>query len=237
MKIPRKIDDRLKNSIVQIQFDSLLPFGTILGYFHSIFKEKLKFLPQRTPILSNGKIIGVEESAPIIITEDDNFTIVIQDNSITFDLLNGYKGWDVYQKNIINYLTPLFNEKLIEKINQIGVRYISNFDDIYIYEHINATIQLGFTNNRIKGQSKFEFTIDNKIVLLNLLNGGGVVDSESTNTPRVGSIIDIDIIQRQPSVNSIAELINTIGDIHEIEKKVFFSLLKDSFLTTLNPIY
>lgn len=237
MKIPRKIDDRLKNSIIQIQFDSSLPFGTILGYFHSIFKEKLRYLPQRTPLISNGKIIGVEESAPIILTEDGNFTIVIQDNSIAFDLLDGYKGWEVYQKNIIKYIEPVFDANIISKVTQIGVRYISNFDDIYIYEYLNASIQLGFVKGDFKGQSKFEFIIDNKIVILNLLNGGAVVNSAPSDSQRFASIIDIDVIQRQPDISNISELVKIIGEIHEVEKNVFFSLLKESFLATLNPVY
>jgi uncharacterized protein (TIGR04255 family) len=235
MKIPRKIDDRLKNSIVQIHFESNLPSGAIFGYFHGIFNEEVQFMPSKTPIISNGKIIGIEETTPIIVTNDKNFTILIQDNTITFDLVDGYKGWEIYIENIKKYITPIFESNIINKVNQLGVRYISNFDEVMIYEHINANINLEFVKTEIKGQSRFEFSINNNIVILNLISGSILVNPNN-ESPKLGSIIDIDVIQK-PNLSSIEELVKTVNEIHEVEKSIFFSLLKGSFLSTLNPIY
>ena len=103
MKVPKKIDDKIKNSAIQIQFDSHLPSGNILGYFHEIFKNEIQFTRSKTPIIVDGKIIGIEESNPIMISSDKNFTILLNDNSITFDIVNGYKGWDKYLHNIKKY--------------------------------------------------------------------------------------------------------------------------------------
>ncbi len=235
MKIPKKIDDRLKNSIVQIHFESNIPSGTILGYFHDIFSKEVQFMSSRTPVISNGKVIGIEETTPIIVTNDKNFTILIQDNIITFDLVDGYKGWNTYIENIKKYMFPIFESNIINKVNQIGVRYISNFDEIIIFEHINANIHLDFIKTEIKGQARFEFSMHNNIVLLNLISGSNIISSNS-ESPKLGSIIDIDVIQK-PNINSIDELIKIADEIHEVEKNIFFSLLKDSFLSTLNPIY
>lgn len=236
MKIPRKIDDRIKNAIVQIKFESNLPFGTILGYFHQTFKEQVHFTPSQKPVLSNGRIIGIEESMPTIITFDKNFIISIHEDSFTFDLFDGYKGWEVYQANIQQYIAPIFESSLIKKIHQIGLRYISNFDDVSIYEHINASINLNFVTSNQRGRSMFEFSINNNIVILNLISGEAITNT-TTNTPSLGSIIDIDVIQKPVALNTFDELENVINNIHEVEKSVFFSLIKDSFLSTLNPIY
>lgn len=235
MKIPRKINDRLKNAIVQIHFESNLPSGAILGYFHQIFNKEVQFMASRTPIISNGKIIGIEEATPIIVTNDKNFTILIQDNTITFDLVDGYKGWDIYVENIKKYMSPIFESNIINKINQIGVRYISNFDEIMIYDHINANINLAFVKTDFKGQSRFEFSNNNSTVILNLISGSIIANSKN-ETPKLGSIIDIDVIQK-PNISSIGELVKIVNEIHEVEKSIFFSLLKESFLSTLNPIY
>lgn len=234
MKVPKKIDDRIKNSVIQIQFDSPLPSGTILGYFHEIFKDEIQFTRSKTPIIVDGKIIGVEESNPIMISSDKIFTILLNDNSITFDVVNGYKGWDKYIFNIKQYLLPLFEKSIITKVHQIGIRYINNYEDILIYDKINAKINLDFIDGSQKGLSRFEFQKENNFVLLNLINGA--VTKIDNNLTKSISIIDIDVIN-QNTILSVDDLLLTIDQMHDTGKSVFFSLITTEFLSTLNPLY
>ena len=235
MKVPKKIDDKIKNAVVQIQFDSHLPSGTILGYFYEIFKTEIQITRSKSPIIVDGKIIGIGESNPIIISLDKNFTISLNDNSITFDIIDGYKGWDIYSSNVNKYLSPLFEKSVIDKVSQIGIRYINNYENILIYDKINAQINLDFVQNSQRGLSRFEFQKDDNSIVLNLVNGGAITDVNS-NPTKLGSIIDIDVIN-QNTILSVEDLLSTIDQMHDVEKSVFFSLIKTEFLSTLNPLY
>lgn len=234
MKVPKKIDDKIKNSAIQIQFDSHLPSGTILGYFHEIFKNEIQFTRSKTPIIVDGKIIGIEESNPIMISSDKNFTILLNDNSITFDIVNGYKGWDKYLHNIKKYLSPLFEKGIISKIQQIGIRYINNYENVLIYDKINAQINLDFVNGSQKGLSRFEFPKDDNFIVLNLINGA--ITNIDNNLEKSISVIDIDVIN-QNTILSVEDLLSTIDQMHDTGKSIFFSLITTEFLSTLNPLY
>lgn len=235
MKVPKKIDDKIKNAVVQIQFDSHLPSGTILGYFYEIFKTEIQITRSKSPIIVDGKIIGIEESNPIMISSDKNFTILLNDNSITFDIVNTYKGWDNYLVNVNKYLSPLFEKGVINKVNQIGIRYINNYENVLIYDKINAQINLDFIQGSQRGLSRFEFQKDDNFIVLNLINGNAVIKVDN-NSKRSGSIIDIDVIN-QNTILSVEDLLSTIDQMHDIEKSVFFSLITTEFLSTLNPFY
>jgi uncharacterized protein (TIGR04255 family) len=234
MKVPKKIDDKIKNSVVQIQFDSHLPSGTILGYFHKIFKNEIQFTRSKTPIIVDGKIIGIEESNPIMTSSDKIFTILLNDNSITFDIVNGYKGWDEYLHNIKKYLSPLFEKGIISKIQQIGIRYINNYENFLIYDKINAQINLDFVDGSQKGLSRFEFPKDGNYIVLNLINGA--ITNIDNNLEKSISVIDIDVIN-QNTILSVEDLLSTIDQMHDTGKSIFFSLITTEFLSTLNPLY
>jgi|GEM_PF-5229034 len=45
MKIPRKIDDRLREAIVNLQFVPGVPETAVWGYFYRLFEQELMPLP------------------------------------------------------------------------------------------------------------------------------------------------------------------------------------------------
>ena len=51
------------------------------------------------------------------------------------------------------------------------------------------------------------------------------------------SIIDIDIIQGPLDVQDNSMLMDIVDQAHTIEKEIFFNLLTQTFLQTLNPEY
>lgn len=52
-----------------------------------------------------------------------------------------------------------------------------------------------------------------------------------------GSVIDINTLYKATGEKFFADMENLLEKGHIIEKKLFFSLLKDEFLSTLNPEY
>jgi uncharacterized protein (TIGR04255 family) len=92
----------------------------------------------------------------------------------------------------------------------------------------------------ISSAFRTEFEYKNAKVILNLNNKIPIVRQQATNRePEVipTSIIDVDVIREPLEIEKIDDLAGIIDQVHEIEKEVFFSLLTDDFLKTLNPEY
>ncbi len=51
------------------------------------------------------------------------------------------------------------------------------------------------------------------------------------------SIIDIDTSIESENINFFEDMNSILGKGHSIEKEIFFGLLKDDFLKSLNPEY
>ncbi len=77
-------------------------------------------------------------------------------------------------------------------------------------------------------------------VILNLNNKVPVVkqqlSSKQTETIKT-SIIDIDIIAEKQETKTLKELLSVIENNHTIEKEIFFGMLKEDYLQSLQPQY
>ena len=51
------------------------------------------------------------------------------------------------------------------------------------------------------------------------------------------STIDLDVIRDNMTKMSLASILKVIEEIHGKQKEVFFSILREDFLETLNPVY
>jgi uncharacterized protein (TIGR04255 family) len=85
-----------------------------------------------------------------------------------------------------------------------------------------------------------EFEYKQTKVILNLNNKIPIVRQQAINKePEVvpTSIIDVDVIKEPLEIEKIEDVLNVLHQVHENEKEVFFTLLTEDFLQTLNPEY
>lgn len=237
MQLPTKIDDGLKDAIVSIQYLSELPNGTDFGYFHMTLKDELKGFALNNKYQSiQGSNLLIEEGNNVYLTNDDAIKVTFTRNNITFNINQKYIGWKYYFTRIQYILKQLFDWKIITKVNRIGLRYISQFDDITIHQNINGNINLNFVEGDISGISRFELSVKDFIVLLTLTNKQQV--PENISKADYISIVDVDVVKMfNQLINDYEQVVRLIDEAHSIEKEVFFTLLKQDFLQTLNPKY
>ena len=134
MKIPRKITpDHLKDSIVQILFEPLSAPELVLGLFHNAFSQELNFISGNTSRQSKKQIVLETSQQGYFIDSSENIKIIVTDKSITFNSLKDYCGWASFYDLIGTVIKRLLEKKIIYKINRIGVRFISQFDEIAIF--------------------------------------------------------------------------------------------------------
>ena len=245
MRIPRKIDDRLTDAIVNIQFNPGVPADAVIGYFHSLTRDLYDITSGDSdsafsPFNAPGFLI--EQRSFFAINSELGVRIDVSERQINFNITSGYIGWDRYSKLIEQTLQLLFDHKIIRKINRLGLRYVSDFANTRLFQHIGATLQLHVLNPSMeKSQFRTEFTTANGFYAILSLSNAYPTFVEQTGQPdgAMSSRVDIDVIRvylPQDAV-SFAQLVSQIQQMHDEQKQLFFSLLTDEFVQTLNPQY
>lgn len=233
MKIPRKIaPDNLKDTIVQIRFEPKCSPELVLGNFNNVFKKSLKFISEGITRHGNNQVVIEKATSGYFVDLEEKVKINVSYDNITFNSLSDYYGWDNYFPLIEQVITGVVENNIIEKLKRIGVRYISQYDDLSIFDKLKMELSFALNTDLSSSQFRTEFYSDEFKIILTLLN----LISNPSNDKNT-SVIDIDVIKLSneiPVSNTISECID---QGHSKQKEIFFSLLKDDFLKTLNPEY
>jgi len=247
MNIPVKITpDSIRDSIIEIKYSSTIPFEVLVGFIYNALDDTYKYTNQPNPLNKNQQIalqqglvefqLGVQN---LFFT--DTIKLDIRPNSLIFNCLNGYKGWDIYKAEIEKTLEQISKIKEIQKYNRIGVRYISEYSETDITNCTKFNFSFGIPN--IMSDTyvfRTEFMSSDLRVILTLQHKTQVLTGKLYNNiaeTKPISIIDIDVIADNLSIESYAELLLLIDKIHTTEKEIFFNIMDEEYLKTLNPVY
>ena len=148
--------------------------------------------------------------------------------------------WDAYLPQIKNVLEQILVITEIQTFDRVGVRYISEFENVDFKDTLN--FNFSFNQPSISSKSfsfKSEFIVYENCQTILQIHNELAVGNLSDGSSQTISQIDIDVIKQNLSIpsNSLDELLQVIDSLHSIEKELFFNLLKAEFLTSLNPIY
>lgn len=250
IKLPKKITpDRIRESVVQVFFNSHLPFEPLVGYMHRLFLHH-GFEYTNRPIRQfpiNPELMPVDPSTFEIALLPQHFFFneeikiqLHQNNSLIFNCTNNYIGWSKYFGVIDNLVTELYREKLISNFTRAGIRYISEFANIDILEKVNFGFETSVINKPISnGTFRVEWVDSPHTIIVNLgskLPINSLIVADGTKVEFV-SLIDIDVINQEFEPCESNQILLTIDNLHQNQKKVFFGLLKQEFLNSLNPEY
>lgn len=247
MKIPRKITpDNIKDSVVQIVFNPACPPELVIGRFENHLQNLLEFKGGTPPAkqvfrlpdgneLNFGQFQAGVFQGGFFLDKDESVKVTVSANTLVFNTFKSYPGWEVIFSVIKETVRTMFEKGITESIQRIGVRYISQFDDIAIFEKLKMSFGLNISNKSFSTtQIRSEFDEEGFKIILNLLNNFERVEN---NTQRKFSTMDIDVIKFYESLSNIDEVIDSVDKAHFKQKSTFFSLLSDEFLKTLNPEY
>lgn len=239
MKTPKKISpDYLIDSIVQVVFEPLCSPELLLGYFDYIFKDTFKFIPnsensQRLKLTNKDGIIIESSTSGHFVDSNKKVKISLSANKLVFNCINEYIGWSNYFPIVNKTINRLIEKKIISNVTRIGIRYISQFESIKIFEHILIDFSMHNINPKLETtQIRSEFKENEFKIILSLLN-----DVKHSTKAVKFSIIDIDIIQIFKKTDDIQYLLQAIENGHNKQKQIFFSLLKQEFINKLKPVY
>ena len=236
MSLPKKIfPDRIKDAVVEFNVTYSNPFEVVLGF---VLDEIIKNKSYKHINSSNNIPLEIQElSGKRYLFYNEKIKFHLTPKAITINCYNSYISWDLYFqeiKNIIDLVSSI-NKEII--VNRIGLRYVSEYDDVNLDDCLKFEFTFGYPGIKSKHYSfNSEFSYKEALVILTLRN---LMPTNISNETKNISHIDIDVIKKDLSIkfsnNEI--LLNTLDEVHNYEKEVFFNLLKEDFLNELKPIY
>jgi uncharacterized protein (TIGR04255 family) len=237
-KLPKEISpDPLVSSVVELRFSSDIKSEELLRTYFPILGKNFpnitySDLPRQLR-RSDPKLMHNPEYT----FSNSDYSISIGTNMLSFENSGKYHLWANYYKTINSIISKVQESNIVNKIDRVGVRYISLFDpSLKIKEITNIDFNLGYvdfeqTNNFLQT----ELVKQNIRLVLKIAENGNVTKGQKTFK---GLFVDIDASQSSdlPIFNDDT-IMNIIDTLHFEEKKLFYDILQEDFLLSLNPRY
>lgn len=241
MELPKKITPcPILEAIVEVRYAPKFPNDVIIGLafekISSIFGQ-----PQALPIMQLPETVRAKDPnlayQPYFVFTRGNIQLKIGPRVIIFSNTNEYLGWEVYFKFICDIMEKIHASNIIDYAERIGLRYVDLFS-----ENIMPKIELEL---KIKDTSCSAENINIRVenAIPPYIKITQVANAAEINSPRhkgKGSVIDIDCIynyEKEKRADFWGNYQTVIDKAHSMQKEAFFALLKDDFLSTLNPEY
>lgn len=236
--LPRRLNpDPIIDSTVEIRFDPIVDKNAVFGIIYLALKDKFPVVEQ-LPVMQLPE--AIREQDPLFSSKahyrlvGDNYSVQVGSHVLSVHGHGEYRGWSNYSQIIFEIFEKIKEYKVIDEVTRLGVRYISFFDS-NIFEGIKLNVALpGYSLPTYPATVRLEIPSGDFIRVLQVVNNATIIQN---NVSKVGSIIDIDTV----SVNGIYSFFNNMGELieraHQLEKELFYGLLKEHFLTSLNPEY
>ena len=231
--------DPLVNAVVELRFESALPKPAVYGVLYNALRDE--YGEQTTlPIMQLPEELRLKApnllSKPWYQLSGNGLMVQIGPDvvAVNCDCSESYMGWSSFWLLIQQILESVKGIDVVKAITRIGIRYISFFEEMNIFDNLKLTIQRN-GEPFVSGATTFVTLIEDAGFAQRLaLKNDAQLGSQSVS--RTGSTVDIDTfrIEKLTSFDGIEEVIQ---DGHRLEKRLFFSLLRDEFLQTLNPVY
>ncbi len=234
MVLPKKITPcPVIDALVEIRFIPNTHPNAVFGLIYSALQnsfpnvENLPILQIPEPLRNIDPNLKYKPHYKISNTE---YVVQIGSDVISISSYPNYSSWSSFYNKIIDVLNSIEKSSVIKTVLRVGIRYI-NFFENDIYNKINLNISIN--NSTIDYKSTVFRTEIIKSDFVNTLQ----VANNINNMDRIGSLIDIDTSTMTNLDKFFTEKDKILNKGHQYEKEIFFSLLKNDFLNSLNPEY
>lgn len=164
-----------------------------------------------------------------------NYIINIGPKVLSFAIKGYYPGWQTYKEFIVSHFDELENVMKDWQINQSSMRYIDFFPEDDIFDRLTVSMSLpsGLCDEEYSSESKI-FVNDIKCrsgIGVKVQIANAELKLEGSKDAQFGTVIDIDAyINGQ--MNALEEVIEKL---HSKTKTIFFGLLKNDLIQSLEP--
>ena len=247
-KLPKRINpDFLASTTVEIRFSSDLPQDQIVG---SIITNLQPMYPQLEVIQKPINLMPLGNQAvnvPDIYLKNGELQIGVGKNVVTISCIDVYIGWVCFSARIHDVCSQLASiSGLITNATRLGLRFVNYFanrDNIDEMFDLNVVFPEGDTFQRTVFTLREELHKDKYGVILNIANKSYFIKSSPfmpsvlpTSQP-TGTALDIDVYLLPAQGVEPLEIEKEIAELHRVEKRMFYSLLRDAFVAECKPEY
>jgi len=238
MNVPKKITPcPIVEAVIEIRFDSTLPGEAVFGIIYNSVKDEF-------PAVENLPILQIPEqirsSDPTLIygphykLRTGSFILQIGPKVVSFANVGEYCGWEIFYREIKRMFDKVFQLGIIAKVTRLGLRYINVFSEMNIFERSDLRVIL--KDEQILQHVSLHIKLPSNGFLNTLIMASGAELVSSDKVMR-GSVIDIDTELSEVKSDFYENMDGIINSAHIEEKKLFFSILKEEYIRTLNPEY
>jgi uncharacterized protein (TIGR04255 family) len=239
VKIPKKLSHSpIDQAIFEIRYEGNYPGEALYGMLFDVFSQFPNKDMAELPIMQLPKHIrdndpNLRYEAFYRVANDKN-TFSAGSHSFVFSALKPYSGWADWKQFFKPIIKILQKKNIIKTVERIGLRYINIFNTI-IFDKVNAGLTIAGNSIILDpGLFRVEFDQSNIHTILNVSNTIIMNDAQKQYP-----LIDVDCIN---TLDYEAQLFfssyeNIIDETHQVNKNVFFGLLKENFLNSFEPEY
>ncbi len=234
MRLPVKIDPcPITEAIIEIRFVTPKPEDAVFALIYNVVQEKYPHI-EKLPLHQIPEDVRKENpdlvNKPIFRLSSDSHLLHIGRQVVSVIVQEPYPGWNDFSSETLRVFDLISGLGIIDSVSRLGIRY-RNFFSFDIFPKINLSIAL---NNEpfFSEETTFRAVIPSDLFRSTLL-----VNNTATYVKRSekGSVIDIDTFSTDVSERFFERVEELITKGHQVEKELFFNLLKPEFLETLNP--
>jgi len=239
IKIPQLIDHgHIIESVVEIRFipsNERTAFLDIVAAVRS-HVANYSFQPAEIPRQIRQSDPQFEYSVEGSLNGEE-YSIGIGSNTLVFNCVNGYKRWSEFFPFIKKVLETVAGS--IKQILRIGVRYTNFFEGMNDLSNFNVGFVAGAQGLKIELAKVHQMIL--KFAMVGDVVSYNVTVANHASVPRAtspGALLDIDAYLDRGLHGAVGKQhFDQIDLVHTKEKEMFFALLQNEFLDTLNPKY
>lgn len=240
-KIPLKIEPSpIRESVFEIRFKAKVPeeavFGVVFAAVKDLFPndlmEKLPNFPVPEPLRKIDPNLAYQN---LYRFKKENLSFSLGPRTFTFSNTDKYVGWTKWSAFFKQLLECIKTTDLISEVERLGLRYINVFDK-NILENTNIFIKLN-NHSLVEETSNLRTELHDEDGFVKIIQVGNAVNVFNGKKSEVKSIIDIDCIYNWQDKDFFENYFEKIIMAHNKQKELFFGLLNQDFIDTLNPKY
>ena len=236
MSLPIRLEKSpLIDSIIEVRFNTNIVSSAVFGVIYNQIRADYSGAVVNLPIAQLPEAIRMSDPnlkfKPLYRIEGEKTIIQIGSDVINLSSKMPYIGWTEFSRIAINVLNKAFASGAIGRITRLGHRYIN-----FIDHDVTSELAMSFTMSKVD-----ECQIKSLNIRTTISDGAFVNSLSFANDGQykgiLGSLIDIDTSREYTNDYFKEHIEEELVYAHQSEKELFFSLLKEPLLKSLNPIY
>jgi uncharacterized protein (TIGR04255 family) len=149
---------------------------------------------------------------------------------------NDYPGWSTYMANFMKCYSDI-QHAYKAPVVRITLNFRDFFKKVNIFDHLNIIINDDllhkmYEHGEIAKRYTTSIEVDGFEIMINV-DDEVSLSFKGTEEEVSGSTIDIEV---EKNINQ-EELLDAFNEMHQHSKNIFFNLLSDDFINTLQPTY